>query len=119
MADGCIRQRQERRSRHNAIAADDDSAVMQGRVGLEDVFNQRIGNFRIHHGTGLDNVAQTGASLKHDQRADLFARHIAQRTYDFGNMLFSVVVLLLLEYLLFPIPVIKTLRLRLTILLQS
>ena len=69
--------------RHDARPADDHSAVMQGRIGLKDVFQQRGGDLRIERGARLDDVLEADALLDDDQRAHAAAAEGEQAAGDF------------------------------------
>ena len=84
MADAAgFRQREDARCAHHTFAADDDGAVMQGRVRLEDVFQQAGGDPRIDADAVLDNVLQACFLLKDNQRPHMAAAQILQAADDF------------------------------------
>ena len=63
------RQRQETRRRRDAIALDDDGAVVQRRSRLEDARQQVVGDHRVERNAAFDVVAQADLPLEDDDRA--------------------------------------------------
>src|SRR4051812_33058239 len=65
------RERQKARGGRDAVAADDDRAVMQRRFGVEYRDEQVVGEFGVHLHAALYDIAQGDAALDDDECAGL------------------------------------------------
>ena len=68
------RQRQKTGRGRDAIALDDDRAVVQRRRWLEDARQQVVGDHRVERNAALDVVAKADLPLEHDDGARCGAR---------------------------------------------
>ena len=59
----------------DAAAADDDRAVMQGRIFEKQVAQQLLGQLRVDDGAGFKVFVERRLAFEHEQHADALARH--------------------------------------------
>ncbi len=77
-----LRQRKDARRADDRVAADDDRAIMQRRVGSEDRGEQVGRDLRLHHRPGVHVLVEGNLSLDGDDRADAFAAETLDRLGD-------------------------------------
>ena len=79
---GPLGEREQAPRGHQAVAADDQRAVVQRGVREEDVDEELDGGDGVDPDPGLDKIRQPDAPLQHDQRADLAGPQDAGRPGD-------------------------------------
>jgi len=67
------------------MAVDNRCAVVQGRFGEENPFNELRGDFRFNRNAALNHLLRQATAREHKQRPYVVFGHILQRLDDVGD----------------------------------